>query len=88
MAGFTGTRAGTTVRFEISSDFASAYYVVERFEPGRDVYFSGVATGTAGRNGVTAAFSGTIAVHASGWATPGGPLGECQAVDHRLEFVR
>lgn len=88
VTGFKGTRDGNAVRFEISSDFASDYYVVERFEPGRDVYFSGTATGTAGGSRVNAAFSGTIAVRASGWAPPGGPLGQCEAVDHRLEFVR
>jgi hypothetical protein len=88
VTGFKGKQDGSAVRFEISSDFAAEYYVVERFEPGRDVYFSGTATGTVSDSRVTAAFSGTIAVRASGWAPPGGPLGECQSVNHRLEFVK
>ena len=55
---------------------------------GLEMDFSGTATGTVSDSRVTAALNGTIAVRASGWAPPGGPLGQCEAVDHRLEFVR
>jgi hypothetical protein len=46
LAGFTGTREGNTVHFDITDSFAfDAPVCIERLDPGRNLAFAGVATG-------------------------------------------
>lgn len=83
-AGFTGTRNGNTVRFDVSGDEMGFFSFIE-FLPGtRWLIYSGTATGTISGNTISATFTGKIRVAVAGE----GSVAECQAADHRMEFVR
>ena len=90
-AGFTGTREGSTVHFDIydgySLDLGNDLVFVERLDPGRNLAFSGVATGTIEEEAIVARFDGRVQLRSvSGF--PPAVFAECRAADHRLEFVR
>jgi hypothetical protein len=84
-AGFTGVRNGNAVRFQISGDEVADYNFIE-FLPGtRWLDYSGTATGTVNGDSIVATFNGMVQVV----ACPGEVMvAQCQAADHRLEFVR
>jgi hypothetical protein len=82
-AGFTGRRDGSSVRFEISSDFSADYQFIEQLDGNRELAFSGIATGLIGDTFVTV-FSGQVVVR----QRTGTVLAQCDAADHRLEFTR
>jgi hypothetical protein len=89
-AGFTGTRAGSTVHFDIydgySLDLGNDLVFVERLDPGRNLAFSGVATGAIEEEAILATFNGRVQLRSVGF--PPAVFAECRAADHRLEFVR
>jgi hypothetical protein len=82
-AGFTGRRDGSSVRFEISSDFSADYQFIEQLDGNRELAFSGIATGLIGDTFATV-FSGQVVVR----QRTGTVLAQCDAADHRLEFTR
>ena len=83
--GFTGSRTGDLMRFVIRDTMDDGFNLVERVPNVGDVYFSGTAEGTLADPEFFATFSGKIDVKP---LTAGGLRATCQAVDHRLEFVR
>jgi hypothetical protein len=86
-AGFTGTREGSAVHFDISDAFTFADYAVfvERLDPQRNLAFSGVATGVIEGNAIIATFDGRVQLR----SVVGSPVfAECRAADHRLDFVK
>ena len=82
--GFTGSRNQSTVRFDIRDTFDDGYNFIERIDPGRDLYYSGTATGTADKARIVATFSGRLRLQAFG----GGVIASCEASDHRLDLTR
>jgi hypothetical protein len=83
-AGFTGSRDQSTVRFVVRDTFDDGYNFIERIGPGRDLYYSGTATGTVDQTRIVAAFNGKLELRGSG----GGTLAKCEAGDHRFELRR
>jgi Carboxypeptidase regulatory-like domain len=82
--GFTGSRNQSTVRFDVRDTFDDGYNFIERIDPGRDLYYSGTATGVANPARIVATFSGRLRLQAYG----GGMIASCDASDHRFEFTR
>jgi hypothetical protein len=80
--GFTGTRDGNTVRFDITDDvFFAAYAMVERIPGVGDMGYAGTATGTIDSNGrIVATFKGEYRL------AYGGPV-LCEAPDHHIEVT-
>jgi len=78
--GFTGTRDGDHVTFEIRDTYDEGYNLVERVADVGDVCFAGTANGTIRDGDVAATFDGTIGVQ--------GTSEYCSATDHRLEMIR
>jgi len=85
-AGFTGVRSGNTVQFRIYDDEWGEYSFIESLlNPARWVAYSGTATGTISADSIVTTFNGRIRVI----GYPGEVIvANCQAADHRLEFVR
>ena len=81
--GFVGRREGSTLRFEISSDYSSEYQFIEWLDANRELAVSGTATAAMAETFV-ATFSGSVVVRRPSGAT----LARCEAGDHRLEFTR
>lgn len=82
-AGFVGRRDGTTLRFDIASEYIADYQFIEWLDPDRELAFSGTAIAAVGDTFI-AAFSGTVVVR----RRSGSVLTQCEATDHRLEFTR
>ena len=82
-SGFTGTRHGNTVRFDITDDiFSSAYAMVERIPGVGDMGYAGTATGTIDSNGtIVATFNGQYRLNYAQ-----GPV-LCGAPDHHIEVT-
>jgi len=79
---FTGTRDGTTVRFTIDG-------FGESLPSDKVLSYAGNAAGTIGDRTIVAGFDGTVRVdYWVAWGDDSHPLAQCQAKDHRLEFVR
>ena len=89
-AGFTGTRDGSSVHFDIDDSYSIVdddWVFVERLDPQRNLAFSGVATGTIEEDAIIATFDGRVQLRSvSGF--PPTVFAECKAADHRLEFAR
>ena len=80
--GFTGTRDGSTVRFDITDDIFAAYAMIERIPGLGDMGYAGTATGTIDDNRrIVAAFNGEYRL---GYGR--GPV-LCSASDHRIEIT-
>jgi hypothetical protein len=81
---FTGTRDGSTVWFKVEG-------LGESLPADKLLSYDGTATGTVGDRTIVAAFDGTVRVFGY-WDfylnEDPLPLAQCQAKDHRLEFVR
>jgi hypothetical protein len=81
---FTGTRDGSAVQFTIEG-------FEESLPSGNVVSYVGTATGTVGDRTIVAAFDGAVLLF-NYWdalfSDNPTPLAQCQAKDHRLEFVR
>ena len=87
-AGFTGTREGNTVHFDINDSFSFFEPVfVERLDPGHNLAFAGVATGAIEEDAIVVVFNGRVQLR-SVTGFPPSVFAECRAADHRLEFVR
>lgn len=83
--GFVGLRGGDTVRFQIDTDWGGAYGLVELIDLTKELYYVGTATATLNERSIVGLFSGTLKlVDRHSRAT----LGECQAIDHRIELTR
>jgi hypothetical protein len=87
-AGFTGTRDGNTVHFDIDDTFVPFVdddpMFVERLDPQRNLAFWGVASGVIEGNAIIATFNGRVQLR----SVVGSPVfAECRAADHRLDFV-
>jgi len=80
IAGFTGSRTGDQVTFELRDNVFEGDSLVERVEDVGDVCFAGTATGKILGNRISASFDGTIRVDETSYS--------CTAVDHRLEMTR
>jgi len=78
---FAGTRDGSTVRFTIGEE-----QVVEVLPSETLLSYAGTATGAINDWTIAAAFDGTVRVSTTDYNLT--LLAECQAKDHRLEFVR
>jgi len=76
--GFTGWRDGTTVHFDITDDFDAPFALIEHLPDGTDLYYWGKASGTVSDRTIVATFSGGLRLENL----------DCQANDHRMEFVR
>jgi hypothetical protein len=83
-AGFVGTRDGSRLRFDITADYGREYHFIELLDPGRELEYTGTATGEAGDTFVLT-FSGNVTVRPRPGTTT---LARCEAADHRLEFTR
>jgi hypothetical protein len=83
--GFPGARDGKAVVFQLS-DGVVGTHLVERIPSIGDLGFSGAATGTIAGPTITAVFAGRLRLDP--WFLPGAQKAECQASDHRLEFMR
>jgi hypothetical protein len=82
-AGFIGTRDGSTLRFEIASDYFFDYQFIEAVDGTRELALSGTAAGTVGST-FGATFNGIAVVR----KRSGVQIARCDAPDHRLEFER
>jgi hypothetical protein len=83
--GFTATVDRDTVRFAISDPTGNEYLTfVERIGDVNMVY-TGTATGTIGDRKIVTTFDGRVLLKT---AVGGVTVAECNASDHRLEFVR
>jgi len=60
--GFTGTREGNVVTFEIRDTYDDGFNLIERIDGIGDLYFSGTASGTIRGRDVDAIFDGTLQV--------------------------
>jgi hypothetical protein len=85
-AGFTGTREGSTVHFDIYDSYAFDAVFIERLDPQRHLAFSGVATGVIEEPAIAATFNGRVQLRSVGGSPPT-VFAECKAPDHRLEFA-
>jgi hypothetical protein len=83
-AGFTGTREGSRIQFNITDDYNADYQFIELLDPGRELAFVGTATGQIGDTFVTI-LTGNVTVRQWSGHTV---LAACQAGDHGLGFVR
>jgi hypothetical protein len=83
-AGFVGRRDGSRLHFDITDDFSNDYPFVELLDPGRELAYSGTATGEVVGDTFVVTFSGSITVRQRSGAT----LARCEAANHRLEFTR
>jgi hypothetical protein len=81
-AGFTGTRDGTAVRFQITDDSEARLAVVEHIGA-LNMGYRGTATGVISDKTIVATFDGRVRLRAGG-----STVSECAAADHRLEFTR
>jgi hypothetical protein len=75
--GFTGTRVGNTVHFDLVNDLFAPYSIIES-----ELAYVGTATGTVDNGKIVAIFDGRY--------VKGYGLGEtvlCQASDHRIEIT-
>lgn len=80
--GFTGTRDGSAVRFQITDDLFADYAMIERIPGVGDMGYAGVATGTIDDKGrIVATFNGE---YRFGYGK--GPV-LCSAPDHRIEIT-
>ena len=82
--GFTGRRDQSSVYFDVRDTFDDGYNFIERIDAGKDLYYSGTATGTADQTRIVATFSGRLLLRAYG----GGIIASCEANDHRFVFTR
>jgi hypothetical protein len=84
--GFTGVRAGNSVRFDIldkEENFGDLAFAV-RLDSTRVLAYAGTATGTIGEGSIAAVFDGLVQLLIPGAQV----LAECRATDHRLDLVR
>jgi Carboxypeptidase regulatory-like domain len=86
-AGFTGTRDGNTVHFDIYDNYGldQDFVFIERLDPGHNLAFSGTATGTVEGGAIVAAFNGRVQLRSVTGPTV---FSECRAPNHRLEFAK
>lgn len=87
-AGFTGTRDGSSVNFDIIDHYSSLdedFVFVERLDPQHNLGFSGTATGTIEGGAIIATFNGRVQLRSVDGRTV---FAECRAADHRLEFAK
>jgi len=77
-AGFTGWRDGMMVHFDITDNGDASLALIERLPDGTELYYSGKASGTVSDPTIVATFSGRLRLENL----------DCQADDHRMEFVR
>ena len=83
--GFRGTRDGNTIRFYMDDGSYGDYNFIEQLDPARMLAYHGTATGTIGDKAIVATFSGNVRVCGANLRIV---LAQCEASDHRLEFVR
>ncbi|MGE5832865.1 MAG: carboxypeptidase-like regulatory domain-containing protein [Acidobacteriota bacterium] len=87
-AGFTGTRDGNSVHFDIIDSYSSLdedFVFVERLDPQHNLGFSGTATGRIEGGAIVAEFNGRVQLR----SVTGLPVfSECRAPNHRLEFAK
>ncbi len=82
--GFTGTRAGGTLRFDITDDmFESDWAVVEAIPGIGYLGYVGTATGTKDNGRIVATFNGEFRL---GYGSP--TPATCRAADHQMVFLR
>jgi hypothetical protein len=80
--GFTGTRDGNIVRFDITDDVFATYAMIERIPGVGDMGYAGTATGTIDDNRrIVATFNGEYRL---GYGK--GPV-LCKASDHHIEIT-
>jgi len=84
-SGFTGTRDGEAVRFTLHDDESTDYSFVYLAAEGRELAYSGTASGTMSGSGIVATFTGTFELRSGQDHTVSA---ECHATDHRVELVR
>jgi hypothetical protein len=84
-AGFTGTRDGNRVTFDITDKILEGvpYAMIERIDGVGDMGFFGTATGTIDNGRITATFDGQYRL---GYGSSGRVL--CEAPDHLIEVTR
>ena len=80
--GFTGTRVGNTVHFELVCDLFVPYSIIESVPGVGDMGYVGIATGTIDNGKIVATFDGS---YVKGYGI--NQSGLCQAADHRIEVT-
>jgi hypothetical protein len=84
---FAGTRTGDTLEFDIG--FGYGYGVIEVIDQTKPLFFDGVAHATISDGRVSGTFVGRIALYdsLSTFRVYQPAPYDCQATDHRIEFV-
>ncbi len=82
-SGFTGTRQGNPVRFNVTDNVSEDYVLIEQIPGVGNLRYSGTATGTIDNNKIVATFNGWFRLD-QGW---GSEECSCQAPDHKMEFT-
>lgn len=86
-SGFTGTRNGNNLQFVIEPWMQfSDYAVMERIDDYTTLSYYGKASGTIGGTSIVATLNGTVELSRTG--SSGAGTTQCDAADHRMEFVR